>query len=240
MPFRKIDPCIWGDAKFRQLSEDAKLVWFYLLTNHHLKSIPGVFQAWPETMARDMGWGEDPHNFRFETAFKEITDPKMATYDDTAGLIYIPKAFFFNLPDNLNVVKGWAIWFKELPECPLKDRILNDFKNNLERYRKGYSKPFAEPFTQPLHKRYAKQSRQGIATEKEKEQEKEKEKEREFEGEPNSQRKPSGRAVGQDLPPSRLAQEQDLAHLSKTDPAKFAESLPEHLRGLYKKSKGIE
>jgi hypothetical protein len=30
--YRKVDPRMWGDAKFRALSQDGQRVWFYLLT----------------------------------------------------------------------------------------------------------------------------------------------------------------------------------------------------------------
>jgi hypothetical protein len=233
MPFRKIDPRIWGDAKFRRLSDDAKLLWMYLLTNNHLTNLPGVFHAWPETMGRDIGWsGDDPQNFRFETAFKEITDLKMAIYDDTGGLIYIPRAYFFNLPDNLNVVKGWAVWFFQLPECPLRERILNDFKHNLERYRKGYSEPFTKPYEEPLAKPYAKQERRG----KER-----KGKERKCEGEDDGSSGRSPQSSAPSLASQEQQQEEDrLTHLSKTDPSKFSESLPPWLQAAYKKSKGMK
>lgn len=233
MPFRKIDPRIWVDAKFRRLSDEGKLLWFYLLTNHHLKSIPGVFQAWPETMARDLGW--DPLDL--DSTLQEILDCKMAIYDQTVGLIYIPRSFFYNYPDNINVVKHWVTWFRELPECVLKDNILKEIKVNLERYRKGYSKPFNEPFPKP----YAKPYRGGIATEQEKEQEKEKEQEGECEGEPAS----VGRSAPSRPPPSlgskqQRQEEEHLANLATTDPEKFSESLPPWLQSAFKKSKGIE
>lgn len=238
MPFRKIDPRIWGDAKFRRLSDDAKLLWFYFLTNPHLTNLPGVFQAWPEGMARDLGWLDEPTTekpCRLDAAFKEITDLKMAIYDDIAGLIYIPRAYFFNLPDNINVVKGWAVWFFQLPECPLRERILNDFKHNLERYRKGYSEPFTKPYEEPFAKPYAKQERRG----KER-----KGKERKCEGEDEPQAS-VGRSAPSRPPPSLGSQEQQqeedrLTHLAKTDPSKFSESLPPWLQSAFKKSKGIE
>ncbi len=51
--YRKVDPKIWNDEKFRALSDDGKLAFFMLLTHPHMTAV-GAMRAMPSGMASEM------------------------------------------------------------------------------------------------------------------------------------------------------------------------------------------
>ena len=56
-----MDPRIWNDAKFRDLSDNAKLVFFMLLTHPNMTAL-GAMRATVAGLAEEMGW--EPEAFR--------------------------------------------------------------------------------------------------------------------------------------------------------------------------------
>ncbi len=119
--FRKIDVRMWGDDRFRALSRpppNGRDCWIHLLTNRETSNIPGVYRAYEEGLARDLEWPLEA----YREAFREALAQGMAEADWQAGLVFIPGALKHNQPESLNVVKGWAAVWDELPECALKDK----------------------------------------------------------------------------------------------------------------------
>ena len=53
--YRKIDPRIWNDKKFRSLSDRAKLLFFMLLTHPSMTAL-GAMRATLPGLASEMGW----------------------------------------------------------------------------------------------------------------------------------------------------------------------------------------
>src|SRR5688572_5715648 len=145
--YRKIDVRLWSDEKFRSLSApppNGQDCWMYLLTNRYTTSIPGLYAAFEETLARDLGWSLEG----FRESFREVSRKAMAKADWTAGLVFIPNAFSYNKPESPNVVKGWQTVWDELPECPLKteafEHLKQEFKDLPEGYRKAFGKAFGK------------------------------------------------------------------------------------------------
>jgi hypothetical protein len=52
--YRKIDPRIWNDAKFRALLDDAKFVFMLLLTHPHMTAL-GAMRATLAGSAAELG-----------------------------------------------------------------------------------------------------------------------------------------------------------------------------------------
>jgi len=147
--YQKVDVAMWGDENFRALSKpspNARDCWIHLLTNRETTSLPGVFRAFAEALARDLEWPID----EYLRVFEECQSIMALKADWQAGLIFLPNALKRNRPPNPNVVKGWAKIFIELPECPLKNVILQHIRHFLEPFRK----PFREPFGKPFGKRF--------------------------------------------------------------------------------------
>lgn len=156
--YRKIDTRIWNDERFAQLSDDAKLVFLFLLTHPHLTSL-GAMRATLPGLAAELGWPVE----RFRKAFERLlTDSQrdgqaLVEHDDRACFVGLPKFLKYNSPENGNVVKSWGPLLDMLPECSHKTRLLGrirdhvrqlggDFARGWERVCPTLSEGFAEPF----------------------------------------------------------------------------------------------
>jgi hypothetical protein len=150
--YRKIDPRMWGDEKFRSLSKpqpNAQTLWQYLLTGPHTNSCPGLFNIGEAAIAENLGWPLEG----FRKGFRELFERGMAKADFEAHVILIPRAINYDPPDNPNVLKHWGKMFDEVPECILKSeyyQIIKQFIEGLgEPFKKGFREGFKEPFKEP-------------------------------------------------------------------------------------------
>lgn len=67
MKYRKIDPRIWNDEKFRNLSDKGKLFFLFVLTHPHMTSLGGM-RTTLAGLAQELGWPYDS----FLAAFREV------------------------------------------------------------------------------------------------------------------------------------------------------------------------
>jgi hypothetical protein len=147
--YRKIDVRMWNDQKFRRLTApkpNGRDLWQFLLTGPSTSNIPGVYRAYEETLAREIGWSVEG----FREAFREVFREGMAKADWQAGLVLIPNAIKYDPPQSPNVIRSWADTWDELPECALKDEAFGHLKGFLEGLSKGFQEAFGEVCPQPL------------------------------------------------------------------------------------------
>lgn len=137
--YRKVDPRIWNDAKFRELSDNAKLAFFMLLTHPNMTAL-GAMRATVSGLAEEMGW--EPEDFR--EAFSEALAKGMAEHDSKACLIALPQFIKYNPPESPNVVKAWSGALDLLPECDLKTRVIARAKDLAEAKGEGFAEAFAK------------------------------------------------------------------------------------------------
>ena len=129
--YRKVDVRIWGDEEFRKLSRpsaNGQDLFTYCLIGPFTTNIPGLFSVGEAAMAERLGW--PLHDFR--EAFKEVARKPLVKADWSAPLVFVPNAIRYNIPQNVNVIKGWAALWDELPECALKEEAYQTFKSFLE------------------------------------------------------------------------------------------------------------
>jgi hypothetical protein len=142
--FRKIDPRIWNDEKFRRLSDPAKLVMFLLVTHPNMTSL-GAMRATPAGLAEELGWTTKV----FGQAFAEVLASGMAEHDAVAHLIALPNFIRYNAPQSPNVVRAWAGAVDLLPECGLKVTTLlraRAFACSMsEAFGQAFDKAFGKP-----------------------------------------------------------------------------------------------
>lgn len=143
--YRKIDSRIWNDRKFRSLSKDGKLVFFLLLTHPHMTAL-GAMRATPEGLAAEMGWPAKD----FREAFEEALSKGMAKYDPHACFVWLPNFLKYNRPESPNVVKAWAAALDLLPECRLKDELIQDVKAFTEGLTEAFQKALPEVFAKSM------------------------------------------------------------------------------------------
>jgi hypothetical protein len=131
--YRKIDPRIWNDAKFRGLSDQAKLVFLFLLTHPNL-TVLGAMRATIPGLAAELGW----ETKGFAKGFEEPLARGMVKADQEAAFIWIPNFLRYNSPDNPNVVKSWQSALDLLPECNLYYQMIQEVKKFLAQLPKAF------------------------------------------------------------------------------------------------------
>lgn len=135
--YRKIDPRIWNDAKFRSLTDSGKLVLFFLLTHPNMTSLGAMRHSIPG-MAAELGWEMKG----FQEPFGEVLSKGFVKHDERASFVWLPNFIKYNQPDNPNVVKAWDSAVDLLPECDMLNQLLQHVKEFLERLPEGFRKPF--------------------------------------------------------------------------------------------------
>lgn len=116
MAYRKIDPRLWDDERFVELTAVQKLVWLYVLTGPHTTSLPGLWIV---------GIGELVDGLRFPNksireALSVLEGTGMLVYNPHYRLIRVPNAPKYNRPDNARVLKSWFRLWQEIPDCQQK------------------------------------------------------------------------------------------------------------------------
>lgn len=145
--YRKIDPRIWNDEKFRTLSDQAKLVFLFLLTHPHMTSL-GAMRATIGGLADELGWSAEA----FREAFREAFAKGMAEADFEARLIALPNFIRYNAPESPNVIKAWVGALDLLPECALKTRTITRAKAFAEALGEAFAKALPEAFLEAFAK----------------------------------------------------------------------------------------
>jgi len=119
--FARLDPWLWWDPRFRQLADDAKLTYLFLMIHPNLNML-GAMRTMATTLAADMNFKWE----RFSAAFGELTEAEMIRYDDATLFLYIPGFLDKNRPANPSVVKSWPRWFSSLPDCELRRELADE------------------------------------------------------------------------------------------------------------------
>src|SRR3990172_3678827 len=141
--YRKIDPRIWGDAKFRSLSDaqpNGQTLWLYLLTGPHTTIIPGLSSVGEAALAERLRWSMEA----FRKAFAEVMHQGLVVHDKRSPLLWIRNVHKYDKPESPNVVRAWRGVWNELPECELKNDVYQTLKGFTEALGKAFGKAFAE------------------------------------------------------------------------------------------------
>lgn len=121
--YRKIDVRMWNDRKFRELSDNAKLVFILLLTHPGTTQI-GTIRTRVSNLADELGWQRDAMSH----AIQEATLNGMIDADEKAGLMVINNFLKYNAPSSPNAFKSWRELIDLMPECDLLDRHVASLK----------------------------------------------------------------------------------------------------------------
>ena len=139
--YSKIQKRIWNSRTFHHLSEDAKFLWFYILTCPHSNML-GLYVLKPGYVHEDLGWS----NQRFSKSFNELLNIQLSNgcqglikYDSDNNLILIKNFLEHNPLQNPNQVTAAIKKIRDLPISPL----FKDLKLFIEQLQQ----PFIEPVT---------------------------------------------------------------------------------------------
>ncbi len=118
--YRKIDPRIWNDGKFRRLSDRGKLAFLFVLTHPHLTSL-GAMRATLDGLASELGWPAR----QFRDAIGEAIVDGMVEASEDACYVGLPNFLRYNEPEGPNsVTKAWREALDLIPECEQKQRLI--------------------------------------------------------------------------------------------------------------------
>jgi hypothetical protein len=158
--YRKIDPRIWIDEKFRRLTAEEQRIALYILTAQSNRI--GLFSFSPGKACEDL----ETLAPTFHEGFENVCRRLKWEWDDGARVLYLPRWWRYNQPENANNVIGNLKDLDDLPET----RLLERFTSNT-----AYLSPeLIETFTQTLSKRYHQRSpKRSASQEQEQEQEQE-------------------------------------------------------------------
>ena len=137
--YRKVDPRIWNDAKFMGLSDSGKLALFFVLTHPNMTAVGAMRHTIPG-MAAELGWSSEA----FREAFLEGCDKGIVKHDEKASFVWLPNFIKYNQPESPNVVKAWFSALDLLPECQMRNELIQHVKDFLKGFAKGFQEGFAE------------------------------------------------------------------------------------------------
>jgi hypothetical protein len=151
---------------------NAQTLWFYLLTGPRTTIFPGIVLATEAVMADDLKWpldaelnlwpdqstpGGTPGGTRRGTrprclreAWGELSKTSMARADFSAGVVHLPRALFTSdqevreasRPGSPNAFLGWSKFWKDIPDCTIKDEYLSELATLATTLGKLYVKAF--------------------------------------------------------------------------------------------------
>jgi hypothetical protein len=155
--YRKIDPRIWNDEKFRELSDKAKLVFLMLLTHPNMTAI-GAMRGTVAGLAEELAWDLEA----FRIAFRDVLAKGMAEHDQKACLIALPRFVKYNRPESPNVVVAWSGALDLLPECALKNHVVARAAAFARGMNKGFAEALPEAFakTMPIQEQEQEQKQE--------------------------------------------------------------------------------
>lgn len=142
--FRKIDPRIWTDEKFRQLTGEQQRIALYIITAQSNRI--GLFTFSPGKAAEDL----ETLPQTFQKGFQKVCQTLNWEWDADSRVLYLPTWWKYNQPENANNVIGNLKDLDDLPETPLLER----FSANTAYLFESHIKTFA----QTLAKRYPQRS----------------------------------------------------------------------------------
>ncbi|MBC8588059.1 hypothetical protein [Paratissierella segnis] len=156
--YTKIDALMWSDCKYRELTDDGKLLFVYVLTCNH-RNMLGIYHLPIPYGAYDLNWD----NKRFSKGLEELLQKGLINYNSNTNIILIPNFLKYNPLENQNQVKGAIKAISSIPTIGLNTELLTTLK--------AFDKPFVEPLIKLLEERLGKQEKEEEEEEEEKEEE---------------------------------------------------------------------
>ena len=153
MRYQRIHSQIWSDEKFRVLSQDAKYLFIYILTNPHSNGI-GIYYLPKQYIECDLEWSAK----QLAIPFEELLNSGLILYDFDSRLICVKNQIKHNPIENPKQAKSAEKIISSLPKSHLFS-VLSEQLN----------KPYHKPLLKLLAERYS------IPIPQEEEEEKEKE-----------------------------------------------------------------
>lgn len=144
LKYRKISPYIWNDRKFKALSEKAQFLVLFMLTHPNMTPLGAIRGNMPG-LAYELKW----ETKAFSETFAEACGQGMVKYDDEGPLFWFPNFLKHNSPESPNVIRSWVGGWQELPECALKEILVEHAACTVGALSEPFKKAFSEAFNVP-------------------------------------------------------------------------------------------
>lgn len=132
---REIDPAIWtSDEDFINLSDQAKLLFIYLLTCPAIVYTPAIYRLAPSTVVSDLNWSRR----KLFRAYRELHGGGFAA--NTEGgwrhsqVIAIPRSTSFRAPKNRDQAVLWLKMAREVPPCDSRNEFIQWVMKRIEEF----------------------------------------------------------------------------------------------------------
>ena len=120
--FHKISPPVWRSKRFRSLTEDGRLLWFYFATSPHQTSA-GCCRVPSAYGEADLGWSRD----RFQTNRDLLIGADMITHDDETDESFVRRWFQHAPPTNAKHAAGIASIIASLDSDVVREQAEAEF-----------------------------------------------------------------------------------------------------------------
>lgn len=133
---------VWEDEKFRDLSDNGKLLFLYYLTSP--KSTPFLlYVEGPGSVADSLGW----HTSCLSEAMFEVGQSGLIRLaGDRSNMVFLPNGLKQpeNAPESPNAVKSWVSIFLDLPKNKFKSQCLRHWISLTEGKTHGMTHAFVK------------------------------------------------------------------------------------------------
>jgi len=141
--YSKIDEAFWRDDKIPSLTDDAKLLFLYMLTNPH-RNLLGLYLLPVPYGSYDLGWTEK----RVESGMLELGKMEIVMRDKKWSIIYVPNYLKYNPLENRNQCIAGVRALNVIPRTSM-DKLLLE---RLESMEKPYMVDLISELQSRIHK----------------------------------------------------------------------------------------
>lgn len=130
--FTKIEGKMWKDDKFRNATDQEKLLFIYLLTNNH-RNLVGLYFIPKQYMAADLSWASQG----LSNVLSNLEQKGFIKYDSTAEIVFITRFLKYNKLQNPKQVIRAIKDLRDLPQTGL----MEDLRLYIEEFEDDYLEP---------------------------------------------------------------------------------------------------
>ena len=150
--YAKIYPKMWRNNEFRDLNEDGRSIFLYLLTSPHLNMV-GFYYLPIGYISDDIQWKSE----RVSKGLRNCIERGFIKYDSITSVVLILNYLKFSPIENPNQAKGaiknlfdmpHTVLFKDFEECIKK--YAEPFQKGFETLWEAYAKPVTVTVTVPV------------------------------------------------------------------------------------------
>lgn len=144
---------LWIDERLRRVSEDARMLFMYLLTSPHGNMV-GYYRLPAAYACSDLQWPMDRWSQALTELTKGVGDGPMVMYDAGSEVVLVRNYLRYNPIENRNQAIGATKTLVELPGNTLWPEFVAAIHRHAAKFTEPFTERFGERFTKGLGERY--------------------------------------------------------------------------------------